>query len=71
MNSNYSATEADFEAIEKALTYVFSPKLNYFFKKGSFLKKVIIISFDSKYIYMVPKKNKKSNFIVKEFKNVL
>ena len=52
MESNYSATTGDFEAIEEALGYVFDPRLNYIFKDKDYLKKISIIGFDSKFIYI-------------------
>lgn len=52
MESNYSATTDDFEAIEEVLDYVFDPKLNYIFKDKDYLKKISVIGFDSKFIYI-------------------
>lgn len=52
MKSLYTATEGDFEVLEQALNLVFDPRLKYIFKNRSYLKKVLIISFDSKFIYI-------------------
>lgn len=52
MESNYSATAGDFEAIEEALNFVFDPALHHIFKNRKYLKKISVISFDNKFLYI-------------------
>lgn len=52
MFESYKAVKKDFEAIEKGIKKVWHPKLNFVFKNKTFIKKVLIVSYDSKNIYL-------------------
>lgn len=52
MFEKYRAVKEDFEAIEEGIKTVWHPKLNFVFKKKEFIKKVIVVSYDSKNIYL-------------------
>ncbi len=52
MFENYKATREDFEAIEEGIKAVWHPKLNFVFKNKKFIEKVIVVSYDSKNIYL-------------------
>lgn len=52
MFENYEATKQDFEAIEEGIKVVWHPKLNFVFKNKKFIKKVIVVSYDSKNLYL-------------------
>lgn len=52
MFENYKATKKDFEAIEEGIKTVWHPKLNFVFKNKQFIKKVIVVSYDSKNVYL-------------------
>lgn len=52
MFENYKATKEDFEAIEEGIKTVWHPKLNFVFKNKKFIEKVIVVSYDSKNIYL-------------------
>ncbi len=50
--NKYLASSDDFKTIEKAITLVFSPKLSFIFKEKLLLEHFLLVSFDSKYIYI-------------------
>lgn len=50
--NDYLATAIDLEAIEKAIKLVFSSKLSYIFKNKQLLEHFLLVSFDSKYLYL-------------------
>ncbi len=52
MFENYKATKEDFEAIEEGIKTVWHPKLDFVFKNKKFIEKVIVVSYDSKNIYL-------------------
>jgi len=52
MFENYKATKKDFEAIEEGIKTVWHPKLNFVFKNKKFIKTVIVVSYDSKNLYL-------------------
>lgn len=52
MFENYNATNEDFAAIKEGIKTVWHPKLNFVFKNKKFIKKVIIVSYDSKNLYL-------------------
>lgn len=52
MFENYKATNKDFEAIEEGIKTVWHPKLNFVFKNKKFIKKVIVVSYDSENLYL-------------------
>lgn len=52
MTTDYSAAPIDFQAIESALEVVWNPKLDFVFQNRAVLKKTVVISYDSKYIYL-------------------
>lgn len=52
MFENYSATKRDFEAVEEGVKTVWRKEMNFVFKKKSLIRNVIIISFDSKFLYL-------------------
>lgn len=52
MFENYKAAKEDFEAIEEGIKIVWHPKLNFVFKNKKFIKKVIVVSYDSKNLYL-------------------
>lgn len=52
MFEDYKATKKDFEAIEEGIKTVWRPELDFIFKRKSFLKNIVIISYDSSFIYL-------------------
>lgn len=52
MFEKYNATKKDFEAIEEGIKIVWHPKLNFVFKNKKLVKRVIVVSYDSKNIYL-------------------
>ena len=52
VTSDYHATSEDFQAIELALRAVWNPKLDFVFRNRTALKKTVIASYDSKYVYL-------------------
>ena len=52
MFENYQATPENFEAIKEGIKTVWHPKLNFVFKNKEFIKKVIVVSYDSKNLYL-------------------
>lgn len=52
MFEHYKATQEDFAAIEEGIKTVWHPKLNFVFKNKKFIKKVVIVSYDSKKLYL-------------------
>ncbi len=51
MFGNYVATSDDLKTIEKALEFVFHPKMKFVFSDFSRIKNTLVISYDSKFIY--------------------
>lgn len=60
MQWEYKATKKDFELIERALSLVWSEKLNPIFTDKKLISEVNVISFDSEYLYLWVKKEKNS-----------
>jgi len=52
MSKKYSATREDLDAIGEALTYIWNPKMDFVFKDRSKISKTLVISYDSKFIYI-------------------
>lgn len=52
MFNNYLATSEDLKAVEEALKFVLHPKMRFVFNNPSKITKTIIISYDSKFIYV-------------------
>lgn len=52
MFKNYQAEKKDFEAIESGIKTIWRPELNFIFKRKSLFKNIIIISYDSSFIYL-------------------
>ena len=52
MFENYKVVKKDFEAIEEGINSVWYPKLNFVFKNKQFIERVIVVSYDSKNIYL-------------------
>lgn len=52
MFNNYLATHDDIQAISEALRFVMHPKMKFVFGNLSKVKKTLIISYDSKFIYV-------------------
>lgn len=52
MFENYLAAKRDFMAIEEALRYVWHPRLHFVFRDKTPIKTMVIVSFDSKFIYL-------------------
>lgn len=52
MFENYIATKKDFRAIEGGIETVWRPEMAFVFKNKSLLKNVVIISYDSKFLYL-------------------
>lgn len=57
MFENYLAREDDFKAVEEGIAAVWRSELNFIFKDKNLLKNAIVISFDSKYLYLWTKVN--------------
>ena len=52
MEKNYLAKKADFLAVEDALRYVWGSKLDFIFRNKKPIRSVVVISYDSKFIYL-------------------
>ena len=52
MFENYLASKEDIDTISEALKYVWSPKMSFVFPDKSRILKTIVISYDSKFIYI-------------------
>ena len=52
MLEDYKATKKDFEAIEEGIKTVWRPELDFIFERENFLKNIIIVSYDSLFIYL-------------------
>lgn len=52
MFENYLATSDDLETIREAFKFIFLPKMRFVFSDLSKIIKVLIVSYDSKYIYV-------------------
>src|SRR3989344_693866 len=52
MFENYKATGKDFQVIEEGIKTVWRPELNFIFKRKAFLKNILIVSYDSSFIYL-------------------
>lgn len=52
MFEDYQATKKDFEAIEEGIKTVWRPELDFIFKRKNFIKNIVIISYDSSFIYL-------------------
>ncbi len=52
MFENYKAVKKDFEAIEEGIETVWHPKMNFVFENKKFIEKVIVVSYDSKNLYL-------------------
>lgn len=52
MFENYKAIKKDFEAIEQGIKTVWRKEMNFVFKDRSLLKNVVVISYDSKFLYL-------------------
>ncbi|MBI5123673.1 hypothetical protein HZA75_07480 [Candidatus Roizmanbacteria bacterium] len=52
MLEDYKATKEDFEAIEEGIKTVWRPELDLIFERKYFLKNIIIVSYDSFFIYL-------------------
>ena len=52
MFENYKATKRDFEAIEEGIKIVLCPELDFIFNRKNLLKNIVIVSYDSSFIYL-------------------
>src|SRR3990172_12931677 len=52
MFRNYIATKRDLEAVEEALGFVLRPKMRFVFSDISKITKTLIVSYDSKFVYI-------------------
>lgn len=52
MFEDYKVAKKDFAAIEEGIKTVWHPKLNFVFKNKKLIKKVIVVSYDSKNLYL-------------------
>lgn len=52
MFETYKATENDFQAIEEGVKTVWRPEMNFVFKKKSLIEKVVVVSYDSEFLYL-------------------
>ena len=60
---NYLATKTDLEAIEEGLKTVWKPELNFVFRKKGLIASTVIVSYDSKYIYLwIPLREKPGQY---------
>lgn len=48
----YTATKNDLEAVEEAINMAWHPKLSFIFKNKKIIKKTVVISYDSRFIYL-------------------
>jgi len=58
MYENYIATEEDLKAIGEGISYVWRTELDYIFNDKSRVKDTVVISYDSKFIYLLGYKKK-------------
>lgn len=52
MLEDYKATKKDFEAIEEGIKTVWRPELDFIFERKNLFKNIVIISYDSSFIYL-------------------
>ena len=52
MFEHYKATKKDFQAVEEGIKTVWRPALNFIFERKTLLKNILIISYDSSFIYL-------------------
>lgn len=52
MFKNYLATKQDFRVIEDALQLIWHPKLDFVFRDKTAIRTTVVVSFDSKFIYL-------------------
>ncbi len=52
MFKNYKAKQKDFDTVEEALAYVWHPEMNFVFRDNSKIVHTIVVSYDSKFIYL-------------------
>jgi len=52
MKKNYLAKKTDFLVVEEALRYVWDSKLDFVFQDKTVIRSAIVVSFDSKFIYL-------------------
>lgn len=59
MFKNYLAAETDLETIEEGLKTVWKPELNFVFRKKKLIASTVVVSYDSKHLYLwVPLRGK-------------
>jgi len=69
---NYLATKTDLETIEEGLKAAWRPELNFVFRKKELIGSIIVVSYDSKYIYLwIPVRNKPGNYFLRKISHSL
>lgn len=58
---NYSATDKDLRTIENGIRHVWHPKLDFIFKDKQKIKNVVVVSYDSDFLYVYKHKNNPVN----------
>jgi hypothetical protein len=62
MFSNYLASQKDFQAIEEALRFALHPKMKFVFEDFSRIKNTLVVSYNSKFIYIWKLESKKLEY---------
>lgn len=57
MFKNYVAKKSDLEAIKEALSFVLQPEMKFVFNNLSKITKTLVVSYDSRFIYVWQSKN--------------
>lgn len=64
---NYLATKTDLETIEEGLKTVWRPELDFVFNKKELIASTVVVSYDSKYIYLwMPVRNKQGKYFLRK-----
>ena len=63
MFKKYLATEKDLKAIEEGLSFVWRKELDFIFKDKSKIAKTLVISYDSKQLYVWAKRKRKYSLL--------
>lgn len=72
MIDHYIASWEDLEAIEEALEKVWNPTLNFVFEKRKLISSTVVVSYDSKYLYLwVPLGNKRGQYSLQKISHNL
>ncbi len=72
MFKNYLATKIDIETIEEGLKTVWKPELNFVFRQKILISSTVVVSYDSKYVYLwIPVRNKRGKYFLRKIPHSL